>query len=289
VKWVLDTSWLSITSFGFLGSKSEPNIVRLYFVSFFGLLIIALLGVKKTTKKLLFSLMTIGLIMGFLGEKPIYHFIFNFVPLFKTFRSAYRFVIFEQIALIVTLAILASSIYKDKYHKVIINYFLLILLITNFCYIFQTRNVLNNTKLPKEYGYVFENIKKNQSTRYLYLPSMLALHHHISFDYSYGNTSGLFFWWQNPFESWYPSRNVHHPTLNMTAAELNEAAYDAYQENKQNELISLLKRAGVEKIIIDKYYYWSREAPKFDISLFLSKQDLKLERDFGQIEIYSIN
>ena len=97
-----------------------------------------------------------------------------------------------------------------------------------------------------------------------------------------------YFWWNNPFESWYPMRNVHHPTKHMTAGELNQKVFNLYKENKQDDVIKLLKYAGVQYIIFDKYYYWSREMPDFNYKQFLKRKDLKLEKDFGEIEVYKI-
>jgi len=185
------------------------------------------------------------------------------------------------------MAIIYKMMETDKLKRLIFILIFSSMLLINAIYLYNNLNIFNLTKVPKEYNEVRDSMSSNE--RYIYLPTKLNTFHQIPTDFKFGKNSSIYYWYQNPLELWYPARNLHHPTLNMTAAELNEAAYDAYQENKQNELISLLKRAGVEKIIIDKYYYWSREAPKFDISLFLSKQDLKLERDFGQIEIYSIN
>jgi len=58
--------------------------------------------------------------------------------------------------------------------------------------------------------------------------------------------------------------------------------------NDQEGLLQLLKQAQINYIIIDKYYYWSREIPAFELDEFTEKKELKLMNDYGKIEIYSI-
>ncbi len=279
--------WPVLLSLGYLSGKHSNNFIALSTLIGLSTIFFSILSLKKKSSIIFLLLTIIGLFLGILGKEPIYQIIFDNFPLFHTLRSAYRFVIFEHMFLVVLIGYLYIYTRTTKNYKWF-KYLFTTVLMLNVLFISQDLRVINFTKIPEAYEDTYTFIKEDNH-RYIYFPSQLNVSHTISTDYSYGNVPSEFYWWQNPFESWYPSRNVHHPTLNMSDSELDRKISDLAHQNKQEMMVETLKHAGIDYIIFDDYYYWAREVPEFDISAFFTRDELRLMRKFGAIEIYSVN
>ena len=279
--------WIEVITWGYYSTQLPTyNNITLALV-FWGLIITSLLLFgKKNIIKITTVTITLSVFFGLMAQGLLYGPIFKYLPLFTTFRSSYRFSLFQQISLVVMIAIIYKSTCVSNTKKKLFLIIFSSMLLINAVYTYNNISIFNLTKIPKEYQTA--RISMSKENRYLYLPTKLNTSHQISTDFKFGKNSTIYYWYQNPMELWYPARNLHHPTKNMTAASLNEQVFKLYQENSQAELVALLKYTGVDAIIFDGYYNWEREAPLFNVSQFISRQEVRLVGKFDKIKILYI-
>lgn len=279
-------NWHVLLSFGYLASIHSSKYIAAVALLGSTTIVISYLALKKREFIVFASLLIFGLSLGILGKGFIFQLIFDNVPLFRTLRSAYRFIIFEHIFLIILIGYLYVHTKKSRFSQALKHIFI-VMCALNLLFISVNDKTINFTRIPDAYEDVYKLISKDER-RYFYLPSGLNVHHSISVDYTFGNSAANFYWWQNPYESWYPSRNIHHPTHNITDADLDKKIFELYSKNSQNDLIKVLKNAGVDYIIFDGYYRWSREVPEFNVNTFLKRDELQMTNKLGEIKIYSV-
>lgn len=248
-----------------------------------------LFGGFNRNKFIMFSLLL--LIFGITSLGYPLPFFQKYLPFFETMRASYRFFIFVQITLLIAFLSALHNIQfsKNGSKKYIITMIFILIANLNLLFIIKNINLPNIIRLPSEYQKVYDEMHDSPHGRYVYFPITLNDYHGFNQDFSWTNQSpSVFFWWQNPFYSWLPSRNIHHPIPSMMNASLFSETKRLMSLNDQEGLLQLLKQAQINYIIIDKYYYWSREIPAFELDEFTEKKELKLMNDYGKIEIYSI-
>ncbi len=280
-------SWLSILSLGYFGEPSTKQWILMWIVIGTSFLITAyLINPKEVWKKVMIIVLA-GISLSFIGREILFQYIFEYVPLFHTLRSAYRFIMFAHIALVAAVGIIIIRA-KTLKQRALVYYLILSAIILNSVYIYNHATMLNMTPIPVDYRLVYNDLKNDNANRYIYFPSQLNVNHYISIDYAYGNSEGPFHWWSKPFEAWFPLRNTHLPTHGITNDDLNTKIYELYSQNKQNEVITLLKKSGVSCIIVDGYYKWNDEMPLFELKTFIQRSDLSLQKKYKEISIYCI-
>lgn len=258
------------------------------------LLLIYFVSVSYLRKKTKIALFLIYLITGLclLGENinpSFYNFVFNNFPLIDSIRSTHRYIFFELFILttftyhgILTLMINKKYLYKE--FGIFLGLLLLCVITFN---IYLNRNYVQTGILPHEYFTLHEKLQDNNK-KTIYLPHYLPDHERMQENFSWMSQEHVpnKTLYKNPYSSLLAMKKLNH---------VEEFTYDeeakAFRELTSysldgEEFIKILKRAGIQQVIVDKNFYWQKHFPSFDLN---GLDDLLvLKAKYGNLFLYEI-